>query len=180
MNYEQLKECLRVEIIGEDHSFSWRKALTRTRHNRRKKFMFWWRVASYLQRRGGISKKIADHIEYRLRNNFDVIIPLNIKAGKGLNLAYMSGIIIGKNCILGENVHIKQGVTIGSREANDKVVIGNNVLIGCNSSILGGKLNIGDNVTIGAHSLVLDSIPSNSIYMNKITPIIKKDTKGAA
>jgi len=49
--------------------------------------------------------------------------------------------------------------------------IGNNVDIGCNSSILGGKITIADNVTIGAHSLVIQSTPGDTIYKNKITPV---------
>jgi serine O-acetyltransferase len=98
---------------------------------------------------------------------------MTVKIGKGFKLAYMSGVIIGRNCTIGENVHIKQGVTIGDRNKLSDVTIGDNVLIGCNSSILGGKITIGNNVTIGAHSLVLDDIPPNSVYMNKVTPIIK-------
>ncbi|MDA6494843.1 hypothetical protein OSL15_24190 [Escherichia coli] len=34
------------------------------------------------------------------------------------------------------------------------IVIGHNVTIGCNATILGGKVRIGNNVTIGAHALV--------------------------
>ncbi|HCT5819298.1 TPA: serine acetyltransferase [Citrobacter sedlakii] len=175
MDIELLKECIRVEVIGRDHKFSWRKALTRTRHNRRKFFMFWWRVACYLYAKGGFKRRIARRIEARLHRHYDVEIPLTVIIGPGLNLAHLSGIVITENCIIGENLHIKQGVTIGLRTAPDeaKIVIGNNVDVGCNASILGGKINIGDNVTVGAHSLVTKSIPSDSVYINTVNPVIK-------
>ncbi|NUU65485.1 serine acetyltransferase [Enterobacteriaceae bacterium BIT-l23] len=170
-----LKECIRVEVIGRTHPFSWRKALTRTRHNRRKRFTFWWRLASYFYARGGLRRRLARRIEYKLLRCYDIDIPLTVSIGPGLNLAHLSGIVITENCVIGERLHIKQGVTIGlkTKPEDAMIVIGNDVDIGCNSSILGGKITIGHNVTIGAHSLVLNDIPDNSIYMNKITPVMK-------
>ncbi|TGC28856.1 serine acetyltransferase [Escherichia sp. E1130] len=176
MNIDILKECIRVEVIGRDHKFSWRKALTRTRHNRRKYFMFWWRVACYLYAKGGFKRRFARRIEEKLHRQYDVEIPLTVTIGPGLNLAHLSGIAITENCIIGKNLHIKQGVTIGLRTpaAQALIQIGDKVDIGCNSSILGGKITIGDNVTVGAHALVTKSIPPDSVYINQITPLIKQ------
>ncbi|EFC2025281.1 serine acetyltransferase, partial [Escherichia coli] len=42
-----------------------------------------------------------------------------------------------------------------------------NVTIGCNATILGGKVRIGNNVTIGAHALVLHDIPDDSTFITK-------------
>lgn len=175
MELDFLKECIRIEVIGKDHKFSWRKALTRTRHNRRKYFMFWWRIACYLYANGGIKRRIARRIEAKLHRFYDIEIPLTVKIGAGLNLAHLSGIVITDNCCIGSNFHIKQGVTIGLRTPKEEALIkiGDNVDIGCNSSILGGKITIGDNVTVGAHALVTKSIPSDSVYVNTIIPIIK-------
>lgn len=174
MNMEFLKECIRVEVIGRDHSFSWRKALTRIRNNRRKYYMFWWRVACYLYTRGGMKRRFAKRIEAKLLRLYDVEIPLTAKIGPGLDLAHFSGIVITDLCVIGKNLHLKQGVTIGRRTppAETLIEIGGNVDIGCNASVLGGKIRIGDNVTIGAHSLVLKPIPDNTIYTNKITPVL--------
>ncbi|ELO0860328.1 LbetaH domain-containing protein [Citrobacter amalonaticus] len=75
--------------------------------------------------------------------------------------------------MIGDFADLKQGITIGLRtdSADAMIVIGDHVDIGCNSSILGGKVTIGNNVTIGAHSLVLQNIPSNTVYKNKIMPV---------
>lgn len=88
------------------------------------------------------------------------------KIGAPLIIDHGYGIVINKNAELGDSVHIRHGVTIGVRNNKqelDKVSpkIGNNVSIGCNSSIL-GNITIGDNVFIGAHSLILNSINKNS------------------
>ncbi|OAT40966.1 serine acetyltransferase [Hafnia paralvei ATCC 29927] len=50
--------------------------------------------------------------------------------------------------------------------------IGNNVDIGANACIISDVIKIGNNVTIGAQALVLSDIPDNSIYINKITPVL--------
>lgn len=79
---------------------------------------------------------------------------------------------------IGDNVQITRGVTILTHgydwsvlknKYNEmlgsagKVVIGNNVFIGMNSTIL-KNVNIGDNVIIGANSLINKDIPSNTVY----------------
>ena len=118
-------------------------------------------------------KRIARRIENRLKYRHSVDISLSCKIGKGLNIAHLNGIVITDNCVIGDFADLKQGITIGLRtdSADAMIVIGDHVDIGCNSSILGGKVTIGNNVTIGAHSLVLQNIPSDTVYKNKITPV---------
>ena len=53
------------------------------------------------------------------------------------------------------------------------VVIGNNVIMGANSIILGG-VAIGDNVMIGAGSVVTKDIPSNSVYAGDPAKFIRR------
>ncbi len=175
ISYNELKECIRLEVIGRDKSFSWRKALFRTRRNPKKHFLFWWRIAAWLYTQDSrFKKRIARRIENRLKYRHSVEISLSCKIGKGLNIAHLNAIVITDNCVIGENADLKQGITIGLRtdSSDAMIVIGDNVDIGCNSSILGGKVTIGDNVVIGAHSLVLNNIPADTIYKNKITPIL--------
>lgn len=137
--------------------------------------MFWWRVACYLYAQGGVKRRMARRIEAKLLRLYDVEIPLTVQIGPGLELAHLSGIMITAHCKIGERLHIKQGATIGLRYKPEdaEIVIGNDVVIGCNSSILGGKVTVGDNVTIGAHSLVIKDVPANSVYTNQIIPSIR-------
>lgn len=70
-------------------------------------------------------------------------------------------IIIHGTAVLGERLTIFHGVTIGSSEkpgATGAAIIGNDVYLGCKSSVL-GEISIADQVKIGAHALVLRSVP---------------------
>lgn len=73
-------------------------------------------------------------------------------------------IIIHKTASIGINSTIFHNVTIGVIEGNNKILkasyLGDNIYIGCDSTIL-GHLKIGDNVKIGAKSLILKNIPNN-------------------
>jgi serine O-acetyltransferase len=78
-----------------------------------------------------------------------------------LNLPHPYFIVIHKETSIGEHCAIYQGVTIGSTEKAGEVhnlaYIGDNVLIGVKSTILGG-VKIGNNAKIGAHALVLKDV----------------------
>ncbi|MEY0426822.1 serine acetyltransferase, partial [Providencia rettgeri] len=130
---------------------------------------FWWRVAKYLFDKGAYRRKIAGKIAPSIVDKYNVTVPLTVNIGKGFDISYLNGDVIGHKVTIAENCSIKPGVTIGLRgEFNDMdIVIGNNVTIGCNATILGGKVHIGNNVKIGAHALVLHDIPDDSTFITK-------------
>ncbi|EOC1883100.1 serine acetyltransferase, partial [Escherichia coli] len=145
MNISELKKCIHYEVIGCKRPFSWRKAIVRAIKHRRSRYLFWWRVAKYLFDKGGYRRKIAGKIERFILDKYNVTVPLTVNIGKGFDISYLNGVVIGHKVTIGENCSIKPGVTIGLRgEFNDMdIVIGNNVTIGCNATILGGKVHIG-------------------------------------
>lgn len=82
---------------------------------------------------------------------------------KGTLITHAHGICIQPHTVFGANVRICQGVTIGKRnlrmlDIEPPAVIGDNVVLGANSTIL-GAVKIGDNATIGAHALILKDVP---------------------
>lgn len=91
-------------------------------------------------------------------------IPYTINIGHGLKIMHAKCITIHPNTSIGKNLLLRHSTTIGNKNTGhpEAPVIGDNVDIGCNSSIL-GPIKIGSNVTIGAHSLVLSDISSNNI-----------------
>ncbi len=75
--------------------------------------------------------------------------------GKGLFIDHGNGVIIGETAILGDNVTLYQGVTLGGtgkEQGKRHPTIGNNVMISAGAKVL-GSFKIGDNSKIGAGSV---------------------------
>ena len=112
--------------------------------------------------------------------NSTIEIPIGINVGKGLYMGHFSGITINPSVIIGENVNIHKGVTIGQENRGKRKgtpIIGNKVWIGINSTIV-GNVRIGDNVLISPNSFVNFDIPSNSIVIGNIIKKCENATEG--
>ena len=106
-------------------------------------------------------------------------IPNNLTVGGGLYIGHPYCITINGNAILGENINIHKGVTIGQENRGRRrgaPTIGNNVWIGINSSIV-GKITIGNDVLIAPNSYVNCDIPSHSVVLGN--PCIIKSVENA-
>ncbi len=100
------------------------------------------------------------------------------KIGKGLFIDHGMGVVIGETCEIGDNVLIYQGVTLGGTgKENGKrhPTIGNNVMIGAGTKIL-GPFKVGDNSKIGAGSVVLKEVPANCTVVGVPARVIKRNT----
>ena len=103
------------------------------------------------------------------KRNIYISNPLNI--GKCFTIVHPLSIVIGNGVIIGDNVKIFHCVTIGQKN-NQYPIIGNNVTIYPHSIVLGG-IRIGNNSIIGAGSVVIDSVPENSIVAGNPAKILK-------
>ncbi len=104
------------------------------------------------------------------------------KIGKGLFIDHGMGIVIGETCEIGDNVLIYQGVTLGGtgkEKGKRHPTIGNNVLIGSGSKVL-GPIFIGSNTRIGAGSVVLQSVPPNSTVVGVPGRTVNRKTTNAS
>lgn len=96
---------------------------------------------------------------------FNVDLPLCTNIREGISFPHCSGIVINKNAIIGEKCTIFQNVTIGVDgywEGCGTPVIGNNVVIGAGSIII-GKVRISSNSIIAAGSVVTKDVETNTI-----------------
>ena len=82
------------------------------------------------------------------------------KIGGGIFIDHGFGVVIGETAIVGRNVTLFQGVTLGGtgKETGKRhPTVGDNVVIGAGAKVL-GNITIGDNVYIGANAVVLNSV----------------------
>ncbi|MFT3947081.1 MAG: serine O-acetyltransferase [Agriterribacter sp.] len=105
--------------------------------------------------------------------------------GESFFIDHGTGIVIGETTIIGKNVKIYQGVTIGALSVSREKATGkrhptieDNVIIYSGATILGGETVIGKNSTIGGNVWLTDSVPANVMVEHK-SDIIQKEKKTA-
>lgn len=97
--------------------------------------------------------------------------------GKGLFIDHGNGVIIGETAIIGDNVTLYQGVTLGGtgkEHGKRHPTVGNNVMISAGAKVL-GSFTIGDNSKIGAGSVVLSEVPPNSTVVGVPGRVVKRN-----
>jgi serine O-acetyltransferase len=101
------------------------------------------------------------------------------QVGRRLFIDHGMGVIIGETSILGDDVTLYQGVTLGGtgkEKGKRHPTIGNNVFIGAGAKIL-GNISVGKNCRIGAGSVVLRDVPENSTVVGVPGHIVYKNGK---
>lgn len=99
--------------------------------------------------------------------------------GKGFFIDHGNGVIIGETAIVGDNVTLYQGVTLGGtgKETGKRhPTIGDNVMISAGAKVL-GSFTVGENSKIGAGSVVLSEVPPNSTVVGVPGRVVKRDNK---
>jgi len=107
--------------------------------------------------------------------------------GEGFFIDHGTGVVIGETCIIGRNVKLYQGVTLGAlsfqKDAQGRLVkgikrhpdVGNNVVIYAGATILGGDTRIGANSVIGGNVWLTHSVPPHSkVYNQQPSPLIRE------
>ena len=97
-----------------------------------------------------------------------------------LRIDHFGGIIVSGDAAFGDDVVIRNGVTIGLLRTGVRGSprIGNRVDIGAGAKIL-GPITVGDDTTIGANAVVLQDVPPNSIAIGIPARIIpRRPTNG--
>jgi serine O-acetyltransferase len=101
------------------------------------------------------------------------------RIGKRFFIDHGMGVVIGETAIIGDDVLLYQGVTLGGtglEKGKRHPTIGNNVVIGTGAKVL-GNITVGDNSYIGANSVVIKDVPPNSTVVGVPGRITKQDGK---
>ena len=97
--------------------------------------------------------------------------------GEGFFIDHGNGVIIGETAIIGNNVTLYQGVTLGGtgkEHGKRHPTICDNVMISAGAKVL-GSFTVGENSKIGAGSVVLEEVPPNCTVVGVPGRIVKRD-----
>jgi serine O-acetyltransferase len=120
------------------------------------------RLAHWLYNRG--RRDFALYLQSRSSSVFQTDINPAARIGKGIFLDHATGLVVGETAVIGDNVSILHGVTLGGtgKEGSDRhPKIAHGVLIGAGAKIL-GNIQIGHCSRIAAGSVVLKEVPAKT------------------
>src|SRR3989337_583133 len=132
------------------------------------------RVAHWLWKRGvPLLPRIISHLSRFLTG---IEIHPGARIGSSFFIDHGMGVVIGETTVIGNNVTLFQGVTLGGtgkEKGKRHPTLGNNIVVGVGAKVL-GDIFIGDNVKIGANSVVLESVPSNATVVGVPGRVVKQ------
>ena len=107
---------------------------------------------------------MARWISQRASKKTGIEIHPAVQIGKRFFIDHGTGVVIGETAVIGNDVLIYQGVTLGGtgkEHGKRHPTLEDNVIVGAGAKIL-GNLIVGQNSRIGAGSVVVDNVPENS------------------
>ncbi|MDD6142355.1 MAG: serine O-acetyltransferase [bacterium] len=119
---------------------------------------------------------LARWLSQRARHRTGIEIHPGAQIGRRVFIDHGDGVVIGETTIIGDDVTIYQGVTLGGtgKDVGKRhPTIGSNVTIGAGAKVL-GPITIGDNVKIGAASVVLKDVPPNCTVVGNPGRVVQK------
>lgn len=119
----------------------------------------------------------ARKISQRAARRTGIEIHPGATIGEGLFIDHGHGVVIGETTVIGNNVTLYQGVTLGGtgkEHGKRHPTIEDNVMISTGAKVL-GSFTIGAGSKIGAGSVVLDEVPPNSTVVGIPGRIVKSN-----
>lgn len=139
------------------------------------KVMLHYRTAHKLYLKGHYF--LARWISQRAARKTGIEIHPGAQIGEGLFIDHGNGVIIGETTIIGNNVTLYQGVTLGGtgkEHGKRHPTIGDNVMISAGAKVL-GSFTVGENSKIGAGSVVLEEVPPNCTVVGVPGRVVRRD-----
>ena len=119
---------------------------------------------------------LARYISQRGVRKTGIEIHPGAQIGKGFFIDHGNGVIIGETTIIGDNVTLYQGVTLGGtgkEHGKRHPTVEDNVMISAGAKVL-GSFTIGANSKIGAGSVVLSPVPPDSTVVGVPGRVVKR------
>lgn len=118
-------------------------------------------------------------ISQRTARRTNIEIHPGATIGRRLFIDHGTGVVIGETAVIGDDVTLYQGVTLGGtgKDVGKRhPTVGSGVMIGAGAKVL-GPFSIGNNTKIAAGSLVLHEIPENCTAVGAPARVVKRDGK---
>ncbi len=122
---------------------------------------------------------LARYISQRGVRKTGIEIHPGARIGKGLFIDHGNGVIIGETAVIGDNVTIYQGVTLGGtgkEHGKRHPTVEDNVMISAGAKVL-GSFTIGANSKIGAGSVVLSEVPPGSTVVGVPGRVVRRNNQ---
>lgn len=119
---------------------------------------------------------LARWLSQRARHRTGIEIHPGAQIGRRVFIDHGDGVVIGETTIIGDDVTIYQGVTLGGtgKDVGKRhPTIGSGVTIGAGAKVL-GPITVGDHCKIGAAAVVLKDVPDNCTVVGNPGRIVKK------
>ena len=132
------------------------------------------RRANALYKKGHVV--LARWLSQRARHKTGIEIHPGAEIGRRVFIDHGDGVVIGETTIIGDDVTIYQGVTLGGTgkdEGKRHPTIEDGVTIGAGAKVL-GPITIGHHSKVGAGSIVLKDVPPNCTVVGNPGRIVKK------
>ena len=113
---------------------------------------------------------------FRLSRKYGLEISPEAQIGEGIYLGHPYNITVGEGVIIGSNVNLHKGCTIGrtNRGNTGSPVIGDCVFIGINATVV-GNVRIGNDVLIAPNSYVNTDVPDHSVVVGNPAVVHSKE-----
>ncbi len=145
----------------------------------------------------GVHALLAHRVAHALQDAGTPIVPRSIayvsraltgieihpaaEIGDGLFIDHGTGVVIGETAVIGKDVTLYQGVTLGGTgfaTGKRHPTVEDNVTIGSGAKLL-GPITVGHGAKIGANSVVINDVPSNSTVVGNPGHVVKVDGRRA-
>lgn len=145
---------------------NWRTFLKEFFRQRSFRFLVYFRLRKELSMRNPLAwcVRIASFFLFR---KLTIEIPDTVQLGKGFLMIHPNCITFNSKAVVGENFTIMKGATIGNIKVGRRQgspVIGDNVYVGLNSTVVGG-VRIGNDVMIAANTFVNFDVPDGALVI---------------
>ncbi|WP_423724204.1 serine O-acetyltransferase [Arthrobacter gengyunqii] len=141
-----------------------------------------FRLAQQNRRKHGIVYRALDpffSLAYRLPSLFlcGIDIPVSTRIGPRLSIHHGLGVVVNAKTVIGSDVTIRQGVTLGNKAGGAAPVLGDAVEIGASALVI-GAVEIGSQAVVGAGAVVTKSVRScATVVGNPARELRREDTR---